>query len=73
MRFFTNPFKRKQKTEVHIYPHTFVVTVNVDHPRIIGHVSQFRISIDAHDKWHARKRVLSELKIKIDKNPTKTR
>lgn len=47
------------------FKHVYCVTVNVDHPRIIGHVVRFRVSIEANSKQHARKLCLQELKITI--------
>ena len=50
-----------RKGKKKIYPHSYLVTVYVDHPQVIGHVNRFQIAIDARSAEHARDRLNSEL------------
>ena len=46
------------------FPNTYQVLVHVQHPNIGGSILKFYITIDAHDKAHAIKRIGEEVKIK---------
>ncbi len=58
-------FFRKKALPPQRYAHIYSVQVNVDHPRIIGHVARFRVSVDANSKGHARRQIQNELKLII--------
>jgi hypothetical protein len=58
---FFNYIRGKKTPDAKVYPRKFLITVFVDHPRILGHVSSFRIAIDGYDKAHARQQLRKEL------------
>ena len=51
----------KTEKKKSVYPNSYLVHVHVDHPQVIGHVTRFRIAIDATSAEHARQRLQNEL------------
>jgi hypothetical protein len=59
-------FTRETKDE---FPRTYMVKVWLEHPQLIGGSAQrFYIAIDAESHEHARRRLATELRIKVGKS-----
>jgi hypothetical protein len=48
-----------------MYPKRYIVTVYVQHPDMPHAIHEQRLSIDAHSKQHARRRIAQEVTLRI--------
>lgn len=58
---WTNRFQSK------LYPKSYTVEVYLSHPRITNRLITILVSIDAHDKDHARRQLLEEIRVSCGK------
>jgi hypothetical protein len=69
MRFihnnFWNIFRRHRGTLPKVYPNRYTVIVSLKHPMLVNSIVKVPVTIDAHDKDHAREQLRKELKVTL--------